>query len=141
MVYVATTHAQHHEHALLALRAGKPVLVEKAFTLTAREAAEVVAEAGRRGLFCMEAMWMRANPLVRRALALVAEGAIGTVRSVSADHGALFPFDADHRLFDLGAGGGALLDLGVYSATLAWLFLGEPATVQTTGTPHRPAPT
>ena len=64
VVYVATPHAQHHEHALLALRAGKPVLVEKAFTLTAREAREVIAEAAARDLFCMEAMWMRVNPLV-----------------------------------------------------------------------------
>ena len=48
VVYVATTHAQHHEHALLALRAGKPVLVEKAFTLNAAQAREIVAEARAR---------------------------------------------------------------------------------------------
>ena len=59
VVYIATTHAQHHEHALLALQAGKPVLVEKAFTLNAREAREVVALARSRRLFCMEAMWLR----------------------------------------------------------------------------------
>ncbi|MEJ7628922.1 MAG: Gfo/Idh/MocA family oxidoreductase [Nocardioidaceae bacterium] len=53
VVYIATTHAHHHEHALLALRAGKPVLVEKAFTLNARQANEVVAEARTRRLFCM----------------------------------------------------------------------------------------
>src|SRR5664280_1235739 len=53
VVYIATTHAQHHEHALLALNAGKPVLVEKAFTLNARQAREVVAVARSRRLFCM----------------------------------------------------------------------------------------
>lgn len=133
VVYVATPHSHHHEHALLALRAGKPVLVEKAFTLTAGQAREVLAEARARDLFCMEAMWMRVNPLVRQAQALVAEGAIGQVLSVTADHGQRFAYDPRGRLFATDLGGGALLDLGVYSVTAAWLFLGRPAAVVATG--------
>ena len=128
VVYVATTHGQHHEHALLALRAGKPVLVEKAFTLNARQAREVIAEAQARELFCMEAMWMRFNPLIRRAKQLAADGAIGDLVCVRADLLAYFPFDPAHRLYDLAAGGGALLDLGVYPVHFAWLFLGRPDT-------------
>jgi predicted dehydrogenase len=133
VVYVATTHGQHHEHALLSLRAGKPVLVEKAFTLNARQAREVVAEARARRLFCMEAMWMRLNPLVRTAEEVAASGRIGELISVRADLSARFEYDPAHRLYDLAAGGGALLDLGVYAATFAWLFLGRPDTVQATG--------
>lgn len=133
VVHIATTHGQHHEHALLALRAGKPVLVEKAFTLTAWQAREVVAEARARGLFCMEAMWPRLNPLWRRAVDLVAAGRIGELIGVRADLSRRFEFDASHRLFDLAAGGGALLDLGVYAATFAWLFLGRPDSVQAAG--------
>jgi hypothetical protein len=41
VVYVATPHPMHHANALLALRAGKPVLVEKAFTMNATEAEEL----------------------------------------------------------------------------------------------------
>ena len=67
VVYIATTHAQHHEQALLALNAGKPVLVEKSFTLNARQARDVVDTARRNRLFCMEGMWMRLNPLIREA--------------------------------------------------------------------------
>lgn len=133
VVYVATTHGQHHDLALRTLRAGKPVLVEKAFTLNARQAQEVVDLARASNLFCMEAMWMRTSPLIRRALDLVAEGRIGRVCSVTVDNGLLFPYDPQHRLYDLAAGGGALLDLGVYSVTFAWIFLGEPARVRTTG--------
>ena len=48
-VYVATPHPWHRDNALLALDAGKPVLVEKVFTMNAAEAGEVVARAGRRG--------------------------------------------------------------------------------------------
>jgi predicted dehydrogenase len=133
VVYIATTHAQHHEHALLTLRAGKPALVEKAFTLNAREAAEVVAEARARRLFCMEGMWMRFNPLIRRAQELVRDGRIGSVVSVRADLSRVFPYSPTHRLFDLGAGGGALLDLGVYPVNFVWLFAGEPSRMAATG--------
>ena len=133
VIYVATTHAQHHEQALLALRAGKPILVEKAFTLNARQARDVVAVARDAGLFCMEAMWMRFNPLIRKAVDLARDGAIGNLISVHADLSALFPFDPHNRLYDLAAGGGALLDLGVYPAHLAWMFLGRPSLVQAIG--------
>jgi len=133
IIYVATTHAQHYEHALLALEAGKPVLVEKSFTLNARQAREVVSTARSHGLFCMEAMWMRFNPLIRETQRLTASGRIGDLVSVRADLSHRFEYDPSHRLFDLGAGGGALLDVGVYPATFAWLFLGRPDAVQATG--------
>ncbi len=91
VVYIATTHAQHHEQALLALRAGKPILVEKAFTLNARQARDVVAAARDAELFCMEAMWLRFNPLIRTAVDLTRDGAIGDLISVHADLSALVP--------------------------------------------------
>jgi predicted dehydrogenase len=128
VVYVATTHAQHRDNALQALRAGKPVLVEKAFTLTARQAREVVEEARSRRLFCMEAMWMRVHPLIRRTSDLLANHTIGDVVGVRADLSKHFPYDPQGRLFDLSVGGGAPLDLGVYPLTFAWLVLGRPDT-------------
>jgi predicted dehydrogenase len=133
VVYVATTHGQHYEHALLAIEAGKAVLLEKPITINARQGREVVAAARARKQFLMEAMWMRLNPIVRRALDIVASGRIGTVQSVRADFSFVEPFDPNHRLYDLAAGGGATLDAGVYPATFAWLFLGQPETVQATG--------
>jgi predicted dehydrogenase len=133
VVYIATTHAQHRDNALLALRAGKPVLVEKAFTLNARQAREVVAEARARRLFCMEAMWMRVDPLVRQALDLVNDGAVGDVVGVRADLSKYFPYDPEGRLYDLAVGGGALLDLGVYPVTFGWMVLGRPAAQAVTG--------
>ena len=78
VVYVATPHALHHEHVLLALEAGKPVLCEKAFTLNEAQAVELVAAARERGLFLMEAMWMRCHLLVRRLQQLLGTGELGT---------------------------------------------------------------
>ncbi|MFG3035716.1 MULTISPECIES: Gfo/Idh/MocA family protein [unclassified Streptomyces] len=129
VVYVATPHHAHREAAGLALRAGKAVLCEKALTLNAREAEELVALARDRGLFLMEAMWTYCSPLVRRLAELVRDGAIGEVRSVQADFGIAGPFDPGHRLRDPAVGGGALLDLGVYPVSFAQLLLGEPDTV------------
>ncbi len=130
VVYVATPHHAHRTAAGLALEAGKAVLCEKALTLNAREAAELVALARDRGLFLMEAMWMYCNPMIRRIAELVRDGAVGEVRTVQADFGLAGPFPADHRLRDPKTGGGALLDLGVYPVSFAQLLLGEPDSVQ-----------
>ncbi|MFZ3594247.1 Gfo/Idh/MocA family protein [Streptomyces sp. BH104] len=129
VVYVATPHAAHREAAGLCLEAGRAVLCEKAFTLNAREAAELVTLARSRGVFLMEAMWMYCHPLVRRMKALIDDGAIGEVRTVQADFGLAGPFPATHRLRDPAQGGGALLDLGVYPVSFAQLLLGEPSGV------------
>jgi predicted dehydrogenase len=134
VIYVANTHAQHHEVALPALRAGKALLVEKAFTLTAAQARDIVSEARAQDLFCMEAMWMRLNPLVVQARDIALSGRIGDVVGVRADLSKVFPYDPKHRLFDLEAGGGALLDLGVYPVNFVWMILGRPTRVQATGT-------
>jgi predicted dehydrogenase len=56
VVYVASPHSEHRDHALLAIEAGKAVLVEKAFTRNASEAGEVLGAASRRRVFAMEAM-------------------------------------------------------------------------------------
>jgi predicted dehydrogenase len=135
VVYVATTHNAHHAAARTCLEAGRSVLVEKPFTTNAADAADLVALARERGLFAMEAMWTRFNPLIVRVRELVADGAIGDVKAVYADFAENFPFDASHRLYAPALAGGALLDLGVYPVSFAWMLLGEPATVQSVSTP------
>ncbi|MFI2213730.1 Gfo/Idh/MocA family protein [Streptomyces sp. NPDC020141] len=134
VVYVATPHSAHRAAAGLLLEAGRAVLCEKAFTLNAAQAAELVAIARRREVFLMEAMWMYCNPLIRRMTALVADGAIGAIRTVHADFGLSGGFPPEHRLRDPALGGGALLDLGVYPVSFAQLLLGEPDHVQARGT-------
>jgi predicted dehydrogenase len=126
VVYVATPHPMHHEDARLALRAGKHVLVEKPFTMNAAEAEELVAEARARGLFLMEAMWARFVPHMVEVRRLLAEGALGDVVTVIADHGQWFAEDPAFRLFAPELGGGALLDLGIYPVSFASMVLGTP---------------
>lgn len=134
VVYVATTHPGHREHALLAIEAGKAVLIEKPVCLNAADAREVFDAAVTADVFAMEAMWTRTNPLILRAQELIAEGAIGEVRGVRDEFGLGIPFDPEHRLYDINNGGGALLDIGIYPATFAHVFLGHPDQVVTVGT-------
>ena len=129
IVYVATPHPMHAANALLAIEAGKHVLVEKPFTLNAAEAADVRDAAAERGVLAMEAMWTRYLPHMVRIRELVASGALGEVRAVMADHTQLLPSDPAHRINALELGGGALLDLGVYPISFAWDILGAPLSI------------
>ena len=133
-IYVASPHSEHHDHALLALLGGKPVLVEKAFTRNATEAMAVIDAARARSLLAVEAMWTRFLPhidVVRRCLE---DGVIGEVKTVEADHGQLLFPNGPLRLADPALAGGALLDLAVYPISFAHLVLGAFTAVQATGT-------
>ncbi len=134
-VYVATPHPFHRDHALLALSRGKPVLVEKAFAMTAAEAREVVEASRHAGLFAMEAMWTRFLPHVVALRERVAAGVLGEVVLLVADHGKWFARDPASRLFAPELGGGALLDLGVYPVSFASMLLGPPSSVRSMVTP------
>lgn len=131
-VYVGTPHPMHLENAFLALSAGKPILVEKSFTMNATQARELVAAARERQLFCMEAMWTRFLPHVLKIKELIAEGVLGEVRAIEADHGKYFAPDPHHRLFAPELGGSALLDLGIYPISFASMILGRPSEIHAT---------
>lgn len=130
-VYVATTHNAHHAPTLAAIAAGKPVLVEKAFTLNARQAREIAAAAAEKGVLVVEAMWPRFGPRFDVVRRLIADGAIGDVVGVHADHGQALTHVP--RLMDLNSAGGALLDLGIYPVSFASFVLGTPRDVTAVG--------
>ena len=125
-VYVATTHNFHAEHALLAIAAGKPVLVEKAFTVTAAQARTVAEAARAAGVFALEAMWTRFLPSTDFVRARIADGSLGEVKALITDHSQLLNPDPVGRLYNPLLAGGALLDLGVYNVSFALDLLGVP---------------
>lgn len=133
VVYVATPHAQHHAIAKAALTAGKHVLCEKALTVNAREAAELIDLARANGLFLMEAMWSRFLPAMQRAFEIAASGELGEVQWVGADLGFPAPYSPTSRLWAPRDGGGALLDITIYPLLWALGTLGFPQTVTATG--------
>ena len=130
-VYVASPHSEHHAHALLALAAGKHVLVEKAFARNAAEAREMVAAARAQDVTLMEAMWTRFLPRTDVVRQLLADGALGEIHTVLADHGQSLPNVP--RLHEPELAGGALLDLGIYPVSYACFALGLPGRAHATG--------
>jgi predicted dehydrogenase len=134
VVYIASPQSEHLAHALLAIGAGKHVLVEKPFTRSADEAEQLVAAARERGVFLMEAMWMRFLPHIDVVRQVLAAGALGDVHTVFADHGQFLAPEVLPRLHAPELGGGALLDLGVYPVSFASLVLGPFASVTAVGT-------
>jgi xylose dehydrogenase (NAD/NADP) len=149
-VYISLPNHLHVEWSILALEAGKHVLCEKPLSRRAAAAEQAFDVADRNGLVLSEAFMWRHNPQTRELERLVAEGAIGKVRRITAVFG-----------FDLGGGprpgglrrvarrlinavrrpqrdvrlapdydGGALMDVGCYCVNAIRLLGGEPRRVE-----------
>lgn len=135
LVYIPLPNHLHHPWTIKALETGKHVLCEKPLACSAKEAQEMAAAAEDSGRLLMEAFMYRFHPRSRRIKQLVAEGAIGTPRLVrsafcyrmrQADWN-----DQKNARLKPEMGGGALLDVGCYSVSVARWFLGsEPTQVQ-----------
>lgn len=131
LVYVATPHSHHYQYAKMCLEYGKHVLVEKAFTVNAAQAEEIMGMARKKGLLLAEAIWTRYMPSRKMIDDLVASGVIGTVTSLTANLGYVLPHV--ERMQEPALAGGALLDLGVYPINFALMvFHGEVEKVTST---------
>lgn len=123
LVYIASPHSEHAAHALLCIRAGKPVLCEKAFTANARQARDVFAEAEHRGVFITEAIWTRYMPMLASIQAELRSGIIGEPRMLTGNLG--YSIADVPRLRSPELAGGALLDVGVYTLNFALALFGH----------------
>ena len=132
VVYVATPHPFHKACAMLCLEAGKAVLCEKPLTVDAEQAEEMIACARKHKQFLMEAMWTRFIPIMVQVQEWLGDGVIGEARMLTADFGnrvVLTPENMKGRLFALELAGGAMLDIGVYTVSLASMIFGAPAKI------------
>ena len=112
LVYIATPHNFHAEQAVLCMRAGKGVLVEKAFGANAAQSQEMLDVSAQTGMLCTEAIWTRYMPSRAMIDDIIASGAIGEVQAIEAN--LCYPTTAKARITDPALAGGALLDVGVY---------------------------
>jgi len=124
VVYVASRHEAHTADALLAIRAGKHVLVEKPFALSQDDARAVFDAAQAAGVLAAEALWTFFLPKWDVLRQLREDGVIGEVRQLSAEYGE--HFQPPHRILDSGEFGGDFFDLGLYPVGFATWWLDDP---------------
>lgn len=122
IVYIATPHSAHDEGLRLMIESGKPVLCEKSFTTDAQQAREIFALAKEKNVFVMEAFWTKLCPVYREVERVLASGAIGEIRAVTAQYG--YTTAREARKFDPRMAGGTLLDIGVYAIGFACMMMG-----------------
>ena len=132
-LYISSWQSEHYEHAMLALNAGKHVLVEKPITVLPEHAKEIFALAKEKGLLAMEAMWTRYLPQSTIIRKLLASGELGKPQLFAAN----FSVDNRHieRLWKKG-GGSIIYDMGIYPIAMSQQFLGNPTSLTATGKLH-----
>ena len=129
-IYVATPHPMHLTNTILALKAGKPVLCEKPFSINSSQARAMVEASIENNVALLEAMWMRFLPHIHQVRKIITSGVLGDIISVTADHGQRLADQGIARLVEPSLAGGALLDLGIYPVSFAHMVLGVPEKVQ-----------
>ena len=133
-VYIATPLIVHEPHALMAISAGKPVLLEKPFAMDAASANRIVSAARAAKVFCMEAMWTRFMPLIRHVKQMVDSGAVGEIRAFAGSFSTATRPGTWTSIFKAESGGGALMHQGVYPLSLACLVMGPVIKAHTVAT-------
>ncbi len=123
-IHIATPHPFHAQQAILALRAGKPVSLEKPMALNAAEAEAIVEVARQEGVFFREAYMYLHHPQITRLVELLRDGSLGAVRHVRAVLGFAAPFDPGSRLYAYAMAGGGILDVGGYPISAARMIAG-----------------
>ncbi|MBM6947736.1 Gfo/Idh/MocA family protein [Mordavella massiliensis] len=123
LVYVATPHSHHLEHAKLCISYGKPVLCEKSFTANAAQARELLDYAAEKKVFITEAIWTRYMPSRKMIDDIIASGELGEIKMLTANLG--YELTDKDRMLRPDLAGGALLDVGVYTLNFASMVLGD----------------
>ena len=131
-VYVVTPHNAHHRFTKLALELGKPVLCEKAFTVTSEETEELIALAKEKKLYLAEAMWTWFSPAANKVKEWVDTGEIGKILGADFTYH-MMSVNYAPRNSDPRRAGGALLNITVYPIAYAYRLFGYPTSIKSFG--------
>ena len=131
-VYISVTNESHFEVCKKALELGKPVLLEKPFTMNAEDTATLQKLAKSKNLYLAEAMWTWFADVPNAVKDFVQSGKLGRIRDVYMSYCA-YSIGYAPRVSDPLLGGGALLDIGIYPITYAYRLFGYPERIECKG--------
>ena len=132
-IYIATLPSDRLEVALIAINAGKHVLIEKPITMDTAEVEQIYAAAKAHKVLAVEAMWTRFLPQMDIARQLVRNGDLGELDLVVSNF--CQANLKNERLFSIG-GGNPIIDMGIYPIALSQQFLGDPTEIHAMGRLH-----
>ena len=124
IVYVVLPNSMHKEYTIRAANAGKHVICEKPMALNAAECWEMIDACRENGVQLSIGYRMQFEPYTQEVMRLGQEQVFGKVLQVTA--GAAFRNSGqDHWKLKKAMGGGAMMDMGVYSLQAARYVTGE----------------
>lgn len=128
IIYITTPHNTHIQYICKALENKKHVFCEKAITLNSDELEEAVKLAEENGVIIAEAMTIWHMPLYKKLWQIAQSGKLGKLQVIQLNFGSFKDYDMSNRFFNINLAGGALLDIGVYSLSLARSFMSSQPT-------------
>ena len=131
-VYISVTNESHFEVCRQALELGKPVLLEKPFTMNAEDTEKLQQLAKSKNLYLAEAMWTWFADVPNAVKDFVQSGKLGRIKDVYMSYCA-YSVGYAPRVSDPLLGGGALLDIGIYPITYAYRLFGFPKSIVCNG--------
>ena len=124
-VYIITPNALHCAQSIGVAKAGKHVICEKPMAINAEEGRQMVAACETAGVQLLIGYRMHFEPKTLEAIGLRTSGALGTIRFFQGLSGFRIGNPNQWRLNKSLAGGGAMMDIGIYSINGARYMVGE----------------
>ena len=128
VIYIVLPNGMHAEYTIRGFQAGKHVLTEKPMASTPADC-QAMIDAGRKaGKKLMVAYRCRYEPYNQEAIRIAHSGDLGPIQIINADAGWYATNPDQWRLKKDLAGGGSLMDIGIYALNASRYLSGEEPT-------------
>lgn len=126
IIYIVLPNGMHPEYTIRGAQAGKHVLTEKPMANTPKDCEEMIAASKKAGKKLMVAYRCRYEPFNQTLIKLSQDkDLLGPIRTVISDHGFNIGDPKQWRLNKALAGGGSLMDIGLYALQATRYCTGE----------------